>query len=149
VIKWVASHGQRAGLSRSDKLRPSGCGDSWEIDRKDSEKEITMSIDKDGQNQLSTQDKVELRDSGAAVIRGQNVDIREGGAMMITGENIHIREGGAALIIGKKISVQEGGGGVLLAEHASLKDGTVIFLGAKEVSGDALWTCVWAGGWLG
>jgi hypothetical protein len=95
-----------------------------------------MSTDKAEQGQANMQDNVELRDNGAAVIRGHNVDIREGGAMMITGENIHIREGGAALVVGNTVSLQEGGGGILLAKRANFKEGTVILLGAREVSGD-------------
>ena len=40
-------------------------------------------------------------------------------------------------MIGETVNVQEGGAGVVLARHVDLKDGTIVFLAAKEISGEA------------
>jgi len=66
-------------------------------------------------------DVVNIKDGGAAVIKGNTIDIKDGGAALITGDTLNIRDGGAL---------------VMAANRAVLNDSGALFLLAKEVCGN-------------
>ena len=65
------------------------------------------------------------------------VNIRDGGAAFIKGHTVEIQDGGAGIIAGQTISIKDGGGGILLADQAELRNSTVVFLATNRVSGEA------------
>jgi uncharacterized protein YodC (DUF2158 family) len=69
-------------------------------------------------------------------IEAEAVNIKDGGAAVIKGNTVDIKDGGAALIVGDTLNIRDGGAMVIVANRAVLNDSGALFLLAKEVCGN-------------
>lgn len=89
------------------------------------------------QDQEIVAETVNIEQGGAYSVKADTVHVVQGGILSAEADVIEVDQGGILWAAGQTVTLEQGSAGVVIAEQAELQGSSVVFVAARQVSGEA------------